>query len=1208
MGLKPPTALVSIVIPAYNAQTTLAHTLDSVLAQTLSSWEAIVIDDGSNDSTGAIAQGFAARDERIRMLSQGNRGEGEARNAGMAGARGEWLLFLDSDDWLLPRALEQLTGAAQADPSLEAVHCGWARASEIGGEWEPERCPASGDLFPLFATQCAFPVHACLIRRDRALEVGPFEALATCADWDFWQRFTRTSPRVGSVPAPLVRYLIRPMSRSSNAVQLLTDGLGVIATGHAADPRVARPSARYAPGAPAWELARTSLVFACWCAGMTLVQGGDAQALLHSVRQHREPLLGPAEVAEALFDGARRGAARPGRFWPEIWPLVEAHLPDFLKALESQAEVPGLAERVSQKLARRGLRDAAVTAPYAQGSNRIVPVEVTAPLPVVEAGPGCERLIVMALVEGRRLGTIELPVVDRLIPPWLLADALVAEFAWPLLGAFFARTLYPTLRVDRADGHVTVWRDDEQLGSVSEGPGQDEASLHDTVGWAVFLQELWGRPGWRAGRFYDPQALDETSARRRATEDWLVLEVSEELPDLRSAGRGVRLEVRVGGVPLVGLLAAGTRHVRAQELRVAITKRGGVELCRVAVREGIVGLPWASTDRLRPRLAAAAQRHPRAPMPAPPLSGVTLAPGATEAVARSLADTAGGRAVAARPFSVLGTSASRRARLPADAAADVLAASESPVLSGATGDTLAYVPDLLWERSNPGSGLFSPLERQPGLAERWRARLSRLRPSRKTLTTPKVYDRHAFESLYAARPDPWDYISAYEERKYEQTLGLLPAGTIDRALELACAEGRFTVQLAPRVGHLVAADIAEVALGRARIRCAGVDNVEFVRLDLFTDPLPPSLDLIVCSEVLYYVESRRALAVVGKKLRDSLRPGGHLILAHTNIVAEEEDNWGLDWAVVVGARGIGEELAQVPGLRFVEELRTPLYRIQCFRREAAIERARGAERVVCAEHAPPLPHLAQRFRRSGETTVDQPPVAARTDRLPVLMYHRVTPAGADTTRRYRVTPDAFEQQLRYLRDNGFGPVGLDECRTLVERRGPLAGRRVLVTFDDGFLDFRTHAWPLLKRYGVAALVFIVTERAGSANIWDTRFGETAPLLSWEDMRALEEEGVLFGSHAATHRPLTALSPVEITGELARSKAALQRALQRPVDAIAYPHGDTDPAVEHLAGAVGYTYGFTTRSGLCGPGDSLLSMPRIEVSGLDDFETFVARLR
>src|SRR5438876_4907356 len=110
-------------------------------------------------------------------------------------------------------------------------------------------------------------------------------------------------------------------------------------------------------------------------------------------------------------------------------------------------------------------------------------------------------------------------------------------------------------------------------------------------------------------------------------------------------------------------------------------------------------------------------------------------------------------------------------------------------------------------------------------------------------------DRAHFESWFAAAADPWDYTNEYERVKYEQTLSLLPDGRVGSALEVGCAEGHFTVQLAGRVDSLVAADISLVALERARARCAGCSNLSFLQLDIAKDPLPGPVDLVVCSEL-----------------------------------------------------------------------------------------------------------------------------------------------------------------------------------------------------------------------------------------------------------------------------------------------------------------------------------------------------------------------
>ncbi|MGI5836284.1 MAG: glycosyltransferase family 2 protein [Chloroflexota bacterium] len=95
---------VSIITPVYNGSRTIRQTIDSVLAQTEPDWEQIIIDDGSTDSTSSIVQSYA--DDRIRYYFQSNTGRSEARNRAMDLARGQYLLFLDADDWLLPNALK----------------------------------------------------------------------------------------------------------------------------------------------------------------------------------------------------------------------------------------------------------------------------------------------------------------------------------------------------------------------------------------------------------------------------------------------------------------------------------------------------------------------------------------------------------------------------------------------------------------------------------------------------------------------------------------------------------------------------------------------------------------------------------------------------------------------------------------------------------------------------------------------------------------------------------------------------------------------------------------------------------------------------------------------------------------------------------------------------------------------------------------------
>ena len=108
--------LISVVTPVYNAARHLREAVDSVLAQTYAHFEMLLVDDGSTDASGEICDAYARADARIRVFHTENRGVSHARNVGLDAARGEWIFFIDSDDAIVPQALETLLrGAAGCD-------------------------------------------------------------------------------------------------------------------------------------------------------------------------------------------------------------------------------------------------------------------------------------------------------------------------------------------------------------------------------------------------------------------------------------------------------------------------------------------------------------------------------------------------------------------------------------------------------------------------------------------------------------------------------------------------------------------------------------------------------------------------------------------------------------------------------------------------------------------------------------------------------------------------------------------------------------------------------------------------------------------------------------------------------------------------------------------------------------------------------------
>ena len=184
-----------------------------------------------------------------------------------------------------------------------------------------------------------------------------------------------------------------------------------------------------------------------------------------------------------------------------------------------------------------------------------------------------------------------------------------------------------------------------------------------------------------------------------------------------------------------------------------------------------------------------------------------------------------------------------------------------------------------------------------------------------------------------ARPDPWNYEGEYERQKYRHTLELMPDEPVGRALEIGCAEGMFTELLAGRVGSLLAVDISEVALERARARCAKMGNVSFAQHDIGQGVSGGDYDLVVCSEVLYYLPDYTAVEHFARQVSEALRPGGQVLLTHGNMVSDDKATTGFDFHSI-GAKSVAAIFGACPGMEFLRELRTELYRVQSFRRAA----------------------------------------------------------------------------------------------------------------------------------------------------------------------------------------------------------------------------------------------------------------------------------
>ena len=144
----------------------------------------------------------------------------------------------------------------------------------------------------------------------------------------------------------------------------------------------------------------------------------------------------------------------------------------------------------------------------------------------------------------------------------------------------------------------------------------------------------------------------------------------------------------------------------------------------------------------------------------------------------------------------------------------------------------------------------------------------------------QTMDPGYFEQLYAADIDPWKFATSdYEREKYAQTLASLPRAHYGRALEIGCSIGVLTRQLAARSQSLLALDAAAGALAQAKTRCASQENVEFAQMFVPVDWPPGEFDLILLSEVVYYLDADD-VAALAARVSSSLAASGNVVLVH----------------------------------------------------------------------------------------------------------------------------------------------------------------------------------------------------------------------------------------------------------------------------------------------------------------------------------------
>ena len=210
--------------------------------------------------------------------------------------------------------------------------------------------------------------------------------------------------------------------------------------------------------------------------------------------------------------------------------------------------------------------------------------------------------------------------------------------------------------------------------------------------------------------------------------------------------------------------------------------------------------------------------------------------------------------------------------------------------------------------------------------------------------------------------------------------------------------------------------------------------------------------------------------------------------------------------------------------------------------------------------------------------------------LSVLVYHSIDESGSYMSTR----PDMFRLQMEWLRDHQVRAISM---RQFFEQGEPWVApeRTVVLTFDDGLVNFAEAAWPVLREMSFSATAYVPTAHIGADAAWYTDYGlPRVPCMRWDALRSVHREGADIQSHARSHRDLTSLPPGELREELRQSRAVLEDGLAGSVEHLAYPFGAVSPAVAQVAREAGYRSAVVLGKGRWHPDTDPHWIPRVSL--------------
>jgi len=212
--------------------------------------------------------------------------------------------------------------------------------------------------------------------------------------------------------------------------------------------------------------------------------------------------------------------------------------------------------------------------------------------------------------------------------------------------------------------------------------------------------------------------------------------------------------------------------------------------------------------------------------------------------------------------------------------------------------------------------------------------------------------------------------------------------------------------------------------------------------------------------------------------------------------------------------------------------------------------------------------------------------------VPVIaMYHSVGHEGRTLDgygEKLNVTPEAFQKQMEFLKDKRYNVMPLARLVEMMKEKKKIPHKTIAITFDDGLKNNYTYAYPVLKKCGFPATIFVITDYVGKENF-----------LDWNEIKTMQENNISIGSHTMSHGWLPSMGDKKLRKEIFESKEILEQKTGRPVEVLSYPIGAFNKKAKKAARNAGYIGAVATNPGSKYPSDDIYALKRIRISMTSD---------